>query len=98
MLIKNIKELVQVEDKPVQWVAGKDMAKLQTIKDAYLAIEGDKIAAFGEMKDLDEGRFFRNGNYACLRQNGFSHLVRQSHTFGLPPKPRDRVYRQNQGA
>jgi len=52
ILIKNIKELVQVEDKPVLKVCGKDMAKLNTIKNAYLLIDGEKIADFGKMDDL----------------------------------------------
>jgi imidazolonepropionase len=52
ILIKNIKELVQVESSPVQWIAGKDMAGLDTIKDAYLIIEDETIASFGLMADL----------------------------------------------
>jgi len=34
LFIKNIKELVQVEDDPKKWVAGSKMAKINTIKDA----------------------------------------------------------------
>lgn len=56
LLIKNIKELVQVEENPVKWVAGKDMAKMKTMKDAFLLIEDDKIAAFGRMQDLADGK------------------------------------------
>lgn len=56
-LIKNIKELVQVEYQPRLSVCGKDMATIQTVKNAYLVVEDDKIAAFGEMKDLTEQRF-----------------------------------------
>lgn len=53
ILIKNIKELIQVEDAPKKWVAGKDMASLNTIKDAYVLMKGDTIHDFGFMKDLD---------------------------------------------
>lgn len=56
-LIKNIKELVQVEETPRARVCGKEMAELHTIKNAYLIVEDDKIAQFGEMKDLTEQRF-----------------------------------------
>ena len=56
-LIKNIKELVQVEYQPRPRVCGKDMATIQTVKNAYLVVEDDKIATFGEMKDLTEQRF-----------------------------------------
>ena len=52
LLIKNIRELVQVEYQPRQWVAGQDMARLETITDAYLLIEGEIISSFGRMKDL----------------------------------------------
>ncbi|MDD2530896.1 MAG: imidazolonepropionase [Bacteroidales bacterium] len=53
-LIKNIKELVQVEDQIREKVCGKDMANLQTIKDAFLLIEDDKILDFGQMSSLKE--------------------------------------------
>ena len=52
-LITNIKQLVQVERTPRTWVAGKDMAQLEQISNAYLLIENDRIVDFGEMKDLD---------------------------------------------
>jgi imidazolonepropionase len=52
VLIKNIKELVQVEIQPRQYVAGREMAKLETIRDAYLLIEGEIISSFGRMKEL----------------------------------------------
>lgn len=54
LLIKNIKKLVQVEDSPRAMVAGKDMAVLNTIANAYLLIEGDRIADFGSMDNLPE--------------------------------------------
>ena len=56
-LIANIKELVQVEETPRLKVCGKDMAQMQTIKDAYLIVEDDRIADFGYMKDLKEQTF-----------------------------------------
>jgi len=52
ILIINIKELIQVQTKPVVKVAGKDMQELKTIKDAYLLIEKGFIKDFGKMKDL----------------------------------------------
>ncbi len=56
-LIKNIKELVQVEYQPKLRVCGTEMAQMQTVKDAYLIVENDKIASFGAMKDVPEQRF-----------------------------------------
>jgi len=49
VLLKNIKELIQVEDEPKQIVSGKDMSNLPTIKNAFLLIEGEKIFDFGTM-------------------------------------------------
>ncbi|HEY0031217.1 MAG TPA: imidazolonepropionase [Bacteroidia bacterium] len=51
ILIKNIKQLVQTEDKAQLKVSGKDMKKLAVIEDAWLAIEDEKIAGFGKMDD-----------------------------------------------
>ena len=56
-LFSNIKELVQVEDQPRLRVCGKDMANMQTIRNAYLIVEDDKIAAFGPMNQLPEQSF-----------------------------------------
>jgi imidazolonepropionase len=49
VLLKNIKELIQVEEDPKLIVSGKDMSRLSTIKDAFLLIEGEKISDFGSM-------------------------------------------------
>lgn len=52
-LIKNIKKLVQVEqDNPKLFVAGADMSTLQTIDNAFLLINNDKIEDFGSMNSL----------------------------------------------
>ncbi len=52
ILIKNIKELVQVRENPVKWIAGKDMAELPTISNAFLHLENGLIANYGSMADL----------------------------------------------
>jgi len=52
LLIKNIKQLVQVEHKPRLKIAGAEMKQLSVIENAWLAIEDDKIAAFGEMANF----------------------------------------------
>ncbi len=54
LLIKNIKELIQVEKSPKLKVAGREMANLETIKDAYLYIDKGKIAEFGTMADIGQ--------------------------------------------
>lgn len=52
ILIKNIKKLVQVEETPRQWVAGKDMSKLPTIDNAFLLINDGVIVDFGTMDHI----------------------------------------------
>jgi imidazolonepropionase len=52
LIIKNIKELVQVEDEPKNWVAGAEMGTINTIGNAFLLISEGKIAAFGKMEQL----------------------------------------------
>lgn len=53
-LIKNIKQLVQVETQPRKWVAGADMARLQTIDNAYLLVNEDRIEVFGKMSEIED--------------------------------------------
>lgn len=61
-LIINIKQLVQVETVARQWVAGKDMSRLDCISDAYLLVEDDKIAGFGRMQDLNTESVYSGGD------------------------------------
>jgi imidazolonepropionase len=51
VLIINIKELIQVRDIGILKVSGEKMNELPTIKNAYLLIEDDLIADYGEMKN-----------------------------------------------
>ncbi|MEE2699773.1 MAG: imidazolonepropionase [Bacteroidota bacterium] len=50
-VIKNIAELIQTEQKPRKWVAGKEMSAIKSIKDAFVEIENGIITAFGSMQD-----------------------------------------------
>ena len=52
ILLLNIKKLVQVEEKPVQWVAGQNMANLKCIDNAFLLMENGLIKDFGSMRDV----------------------------------------------
>ncbi|MCL2683532.1 MAG: imidazolonepropionase [Bacteroidales bacterium] len=54
MLINNIKQLVQVEHTPKTCVKGADMAKIETIDNAFLLIKDKKIADFGTMDKCPE--------------------------------------------
>ncbi|MDD4210594.1 MAG: imidazolonepropionase [Bacteroidales bacterium] len=54
LLLKNIKELIQVEEKPVLYREGGKMREMHTIKDAWLLIEKDKIKDFGQMQNITD--------------------------------------------
>ena len=57
-IVIDIKELVQVEKEPVKWVAGKDMGRVERLKDAFLEVEDGRIASFGRMSEcpaVEEG-------------------------------------------
>jgi imidazolonepropionase len=56
-LIKNISELLQIREKSILKVSGSEMAVLPSIKNAFLKIENNLIADFGEMKSFDESKF-----------------------------------------
>lgn len=54
LLIQNIKELIGIEENPRRKVSGSEMKELQTISNAWLLIEDDKIADFGSMETLSK--------------------------------------------
>jgi imidazolonepropionase len=73
ILIKNIKELVLVEAEPKKQklkVSGSEMSKLNTVKNAYLLIEGEKISAFGKMAGMDVLVYEREPQCKILDANG----------------------------
>lgn len=51
ILFQHCKELLQVRTESTSFLAGKEMNKLPTIKDAYLLVEDGLIADFGLMRD-----------------------------------------------
>jgi imidazolonepropionase len=53
VLIKNIRQLLQVYDHNVTLVKGKDMKNIPVLEDAYLYIENDTIIEFGKMADCE---------------------------------------------
>ncbi len=54
ILLENIKELVQVIDKPVLMRAGKEMSAVKTIKNAFLIIRDEVIDDYGKMEELKD--------------------------------------------
>ncbi len=54
VLIKNIKALLQVREDEVHRVCGHDMAVLPLISNAWLLVDGDRIAGYGGMDGFGE--------------------------------------------
>ncbi|GAA4279799.1 imidazolonepropionase [Gaetbulibacter aestuarii] len=54
LLVKNIKELLQVRETSTSFLSGKEMAELPTIKNAFLVVEDEMISNFGPMTDCPE--------------------------------------------
>jgi imidazolonepropionase len=52
ILIRDISELVQVENSPRPFVAGVDMSSIDVIRNAYLVVSEGVIDDFGEMSSL----------------------------------------------
>jgi imidazolonepropionase len=57
LLLKNIKQIVQVEDKPVAKVSGKRISILPTIDLGYIKIKDDSIVDFGTMNTQPDDDF-----------------------------------------
>lgn len=51
LLIKNIKELLQIRSERTTKLSGKEMRSLPTIKDAWLYVKNGKIEDYGRMND-----------------------------------------------
>ncbi|MDX6746416.1 imidazolonepropionase [Polaribacter sp. PL03] len=57
VLFINIKELIQVREKAVDFLSGKEMNILPTIKNAFLLVENGLIADYGLMKNCPKTTF-----------------------------------------
>jgi imidazolonepropionase len=54
VLFKNIKELIQIRETPIDFLAGKQMNILPTLKNAFLIVKNGLIADFGSMENCPE--------------------------------------------
>ena len=57
VLFINIKELIQVREKAVDFLSGKEMNVLPTIKNAFLVVENGLISDYGLMENCPETTF-----------------------------------------
>jgi imidazolonepropionase len=54
VLFKNIKELIQVRETSIDFLSGKEMSILPTLKNAFLLVKNGLIADFGLMENCPE--------------------------------------------
>ena len=54
LLIRNIKELLQVQEPASECVAGSSMKELPLLRNSYLLVEGERITAFGSMDECPD--------------------------------------------
>jgi len=92
LLIKNIKQLIQVEKENQPYVAGGQMAKLPSIDNAYLLIKGAYISSYGKMSDLDEAALPNDVEVIDATDRLVLPAWCDSHTHLVYPKSRDVEY------
>ncbi len=70
ILIKNIKKLVQTETEIRLKISGRDMAKINSIDDAWLLLDEDKITGFGKMEEIKPDVLSLNKNDKIIDASG----------------------------
>jgi len=93
LLLENIRELVQVEDEPVAFRAGKEMVNVKTIKNAFLIIRDEIIEDFGAMSELKDK--YRDDDLLieidCSNRLVYPTFC-DSHTHLVYPAPREKEF------
>jgi len=95
ILIKNIKELVQVEKQARIKVSGKEMAKIDSVENAFLFIKDGLISGFGKMDEMAE--FLQSKNFKNFEEiDATGKMVFpsfcDSHTHLVYPQSREIEY------
>jgi imidazolonepropionase len=93
LLLENIKELVQIEEVPAQFKSGKQMAELNTVKDAFLIIRDELIQDFGPMNTLKD--VYKDDDFLieidCSNRLVYPSYC-DSHTHLVYPAPREKEF------
>jgi imidazolonepropionase len=93
LLLENIKELIQVEEVPVQFKSGKQMTELNTVKDAFLIIRDELIQDFGPMSKLKD--VYKDDDFLveidCSKRLVYPSYC-DSHTHLVFPAPREKEF------
>lgn len=94
LLLLNIKELVNVEERKVTFKAGAEMSRLNTIKNAFLIISGELIEAYGPMNKLKD--YYRDNTDFLVEIDCTDRLVYpcycDSHTHIIYPSSRENEF------
>jgi imidazolonepropionase len=91
MLLTNISQLYQVANAGEQSKSGAQMQDAALLKEAYLLIENDKIAAIGSMKSLAADAWQHHERVDCSGRIVMPGFV-DSHTHLVFPKTREQEY------
>lgn len=93
LLLENIKELVQVEDMPVPFKSGRQMADVKTINNAFLIIRDEIIQDFGPMGKLKD--VYKDDDLLveidCSNRFVYPSYC-DSHTHLVYPAPREKEF------
>ncbi|MDZ7776650.1 MAG: hypothetical protein U5L09_14075 [Bacteroidales bacterium] len=91
ILISNIKELFQVEEQPRDFVSGKAMNEVASIKSAFLFIDDGVIKDYGSMNDLTGTNLKNIISIDATNRMVFPSFC-DSHTHLVFPKTRELEY------
>jgi imidazolonepropionase len=79
LLIRNIGQLIQIQDPGVRMVAGEAMSRLNLIHDAWLSVDNGRISGFGPMSRAPQPADQEIDASGCVVMPGFcdphTHLV-----------------------
>jgi len=94
LLIKNIKSILQIRENGELLVAGKQMAELPALENAWLLSEGENIIDYGEMSTYDAARSAAPQNAKIIDAKGKYLLPAfcDSHTHLVYPASREIEY------
>lgn len=91
-LYTNIRSLVHTENQPKSFLAGKEMAAIQSIDDAFLEIENGCISRFGTMSELKPHDFNNLAEIHNLEGQLVMPAFADSHTHTVYAKTRENEF------
>ena len=94
MIIHHIKELVGIAPKGLRLRKGTEMSQLPSIRDAFVLIEGEKIADYGTMDSDAYRNYIASNNHQCIdAEDGYVlPSFCDSHTHLVYPASREIEY------